>query len=617
MKKRGLSLLLILCLLVSTFLIIPVIKGQEDNISSSNTTSNLQNNDAKIDKAYNCLEKKVEGKCATLSPEGKILTLLAIGKCKDEVVADSVSEEYWTKQGSDIKATAQAILALDKTSTFNTQPAEEWLLTQQGSPEDVDWYLQIDADKESACSIKYDGLTHNVKIDENKKLNTGAGNCLTLSQEDYWLKIIPGCYDREYEISCDEDFLTALLFKEQTSSTINILDISHSASANGRTTEKVNSACLLQNGECNYEGTLWAAMVLDYKGYDTSAYMPYLTTMASENSEYIPESFLYLLTGSVDYRTDLLSKQKNNKYWDQYKDKFYDTALALYSISDQPLEKINSKDWLFEVQGEDGCWEGNVRNTAFLLASIWPKQFNIGKSNCEASGYYCMAEVNCEGDVLSDYSCPGVLSCCSESKSILTCEEQTGKICVSDESCSGGELVEATNLGAGEKCCIGGVCKIEEEQSECESYGGTCRPFGCEEGEKEEAYNCDFGDTCCVSGKEESGGIFWIVFFSILIILAVLGIIFRKKLRELLEKIKNKFGGSKGSGSGPGPNKPGPPGRPGPGVPGGKPRGKRPQRRILPPQQRKIKRPAPGKKPQSKGSSEVKNVLNKLKKMGK
>jgi len=614
MKKRILFAALFISILIVMVSLFSLVAAQDANESDSDTALADSSQD-KIDNAYSCLESKVTGKCATLSPEERFFTLMAIGKCKDEVLADSVGNQYWTSATPSIKMTAQAILALDKATTTNTQPAQNWLLTQQGSPEDVDWYLQIESTQETTCTVSYDGLSHTLELSEDKTLSTGAGSCLTLSNDDYWLKITPGCYDREFEVSCDEDFLTALLFKRKTSSVIHISDITNSASAGGRTTEKVNSACFLEGGECNYEGTLWAALVLGYKGHDTAAYLPYLTTMADENSKFLPESFLYILTGSSDYRTDLLSKQINNKYWDTYKDKFYDTAIALYSISDDPPEKTNAKNWLLDpqVQGTDGCWQGNVRNTALILASIWPRQVDVVKTSCEGAGYYCMSDVSCVGSILNDYSCPGVLKCCDTAKPILSCSEQTGEICKVDETCAGGSVVEASDTATGETCCIGGTCEVPAAESECETYGGVCRPFECSAGEEEGFYACEFGDMCCIPSTkvEKKGGWGWIILLIILILLTVLGIVFRKKLKALWNKIRKK---------GPGPGKPGAPigfgqGPGGPGRPGrpGMPGMRRPPRRILPPSQRSSARPAPaGKKP-----GQVDNVLKKLKGMTK
>ncbi len=554
------------------------------------------NNLTDIDKAYNCLETRVQGNCASLGPQERIFSLLAIGECQDAVISD-------LDTSFNLKSTAQAILALSKATSYNTQSKEEWLLSQNTSPSDVEWYLQIESDEETRCVISYQGMDHTLILKEDKTFNTGAKPCLRLSNDDLWLKISPTCYDDEFKISCDESFQTNLLFKKEKSSIVFVSDITHGATGEGTTTEKVNSACFIQDGECNYEGSLWAAMVLKYKGHDVGAFMPYLTSNSEDYSEYLPESFLYLLTGQDDYRNTLLSNQKgNNKYWEIEGDKFYGTALALYSISDKPPEKINSEQWLLEVQDEDGCWQGgNIRNTAFILASIWPRTIEVGVQACEPLNGYCMAEANCEGNILSSYSCPGTFKCCDTQAAPKTCAEQLGEICSSEEVCRSGILVDATDTEPGEKCCTG-TCEMPSAPSECELYNGNCR-MDCHDDETIESYLCDFpGDVCCVPGKEP--GYAWIIILIILIILVVLGIIFRNKIRPYWNKLISKFK-RRGPPTAPAPR--GPLARP------GMPVRRHMPRKVLPPIQRApATRPKPAKKP-----GELGDVLKKLKEMSK
>jgi len=558
---------------------------------------------AKIDKAYDCLDAKLSGKCSTIAPQEKIFALLATGQCKDEVIADSLNGECWPNSGCNLKQTAQAILALSQT-TASTAKAEEWLMSQNASPDDVEWYLQIESSKETRCIITYDGGEHIIILKDDKTLTTGAKPCLSLSSGDWWLKVSPGCYNREYKISCDEDFQTNLLFKIKSSSVIHVSEQTNSASAQGTTTEKIKSACFMQGGECNYEGSLWAALVLDSKGHDVSAFMPYLATSAEENTEFLPESFLYLLTAQDDYRNTLLLKQKSNKFWSETGNKFYDTAIALYSISDEPTEKINSKNWLLEVQDSQGCWQGNIRDTAFILASVWPRAIESTLSDCASSNYYCMSDISCTGNILGSYRCPGVLKCCDTLAPIQSCTEQNGNICNSAQSCVGGLVVSASGTSSGETCCVGGTCGQVALQSECESNNGNCRPFGCEAGEEEVAYTCDFGDTCCMTGGSAERSYWWVWVLLVLIVLTVIGIVFKDKLRPYYYKILSMF---KGRGpSAPAYGRPRPPSGP------GMPIRRYVPRRILPPSQRA---PMPARKPASSG--ELGDVLKRLKEMSK
>ena len=102
---------------------------------------------------------------------------MATGECTNELVSTSTSGECWPSSGCKIKTTAQAILALDKT-TKDTKGAEEWLLSEITSPSDVEWYLQIDSNEESLCKVKYDGQEYSTTLKENKELAFDVGSSI-------------------------------------------------------------------------------------------------------------------------------------------------------------------------------------------------------------------------------------------------------------------------------------------------------------------------------------------------------------------------------------------------------------------------------------------------------
>ncbi|RLG15534.1 hypothetical protein DRN69_02850 [Candidatus Pacearchaeota archaeon] len=573
--------------------------------------------DCKVDKAYSCIEEKAKD-CSKLSTEEKIFSLWATGKCKDELLADSNNNECWPKESCEIKTTAQAILALKNIGTSTTE-SESWLLSKNQSTLDLIWYLQIDSAEETTCTISYSGASYTVEIGTDKKISSNAGNCLGLAQDGYWLRVSSACYDKEFSISCDKSFVTSLLYQTQNSP-IYVSETTNSASAGGTLTEKINSFCFGKE-DCDYEGSLWAALALDSSGQDVSAFLPYLITMADTNEKNLPEAFLYMLTG--EFRSELLAKQKNvndNYYWDESGNKFYDTALALYPFQyETPEQKIKSKEWLLKegVQGEDGCWNnGNLRDTAFILYSVWGSRAISSEEliDCEEAGYYCISSMSCEevnGDVLQDYGCAGIYVCCTENLKQKTCFEQGGEICSFEEVCDG-SMIEASDLESGEICCVG-TCKVESkpEVSDCELAGGICRINKCYEDEKESSELCEFkSDVCCIktiTGAEpRKKNYTGIIIFIILIILVVLGIIFKDKLRAFWFKLKSQFGKGK---SKPGPKPGGPPGPFSP-MPSLQRQRTPTPRRILPSQRRPpVRRP---RKPK-----ELDEVLKKLKEMGK
>ena len=580
--------------------------------------------DDKINQAYDCLKKKVNDTCPSSSEE-KIFSLLAVEECKDEVIADSLDNECWPSSSCNLKTTAQAVLALNKVGV-NVSKATTWLLSRNTVPSGIDWYLEIENTKTISepysCTITYPDSSNSITIGLDKKISSiSGGSCLTKSASpytDYFLKVDQSCYNKEFDISCDQDFLTTLLYKKSSEpdSPLYVSDKTSSADATGTTTEKVDFSCFRQGSTCSYEGSLWAAFVLNSLGEDISSYKPYLVTMAEDNPQYLPESFLYLIDSSdTNSRTILLDKQESSKWWDESGDKYYDTALALLGFQDEnPQEKTNSKNWLLDVgvQGADGCWGGgNVRNTAFILYSIWPEYFAGGSGGnggnggtdpptCEDVEGYCLFETSCSdigGSELSAYSfsCSGTKICCDTSPSSQTCSEIGGEICTSDETCSISTIETLDTYD----CCTG-YCESVAVQSECESEGGTCRD-SCASDEEENSDECDYiGEVCCVDKavttdiEDEDKSYWWIWVLLILIVLVVLGIIFRDKLRPAWLRIKSKFK-----------RKP----KPRPGLAPSRAPMRRPvHRRPLP-----SRRPAPARRP----SSDVDDVLKKLKEIGK
>ena len=563
-----------------------------------------------IDKAYACLNDKISEKtCDKLSTGEKIFSILATGKCRSALNAEADTGGCWPAGNCNLKTTAQALLALKTTN------AKNWLLAQNGTPSEITWYLQIEPEAASTCTITYDEKDYDIEIGEDKKISSAAGTCLSLTPLKYWLEISSSCYDKEFDISCDNDFLTNLLFRSGTSLTIHVSEKTSSASSEGTTTEKVESFCFIEGGQCDYEGSLWATLALYSVGEDVDPYISYLITMAEENDRFFPEPFLYILTGYDDFRYKIIEKQTSNGYWSGLENRYYDTALALYPFAnDNFIQKEEAKEWLFKEQedGDDGCWNsGNILDTAFILHSIFPKTSSGGgggtgtniTASCTGKGY-CMYENKCttEGGSVLNYDCSSLFDvCCSVQEIKKTCTEAGGKICTGTKECTG-ETIEAADTY---RCCFEECEEPEEISYSCELVG-FCEPGSCGEGyEKDGTYDCEFyGDVCCVEAdKPGPSPLIWILI--VLIVLVVLGILFRNKLKEFWFRIKFK--------------KAGPPrARPGTGFPhvsSIEPRRRIMSRGVMPAEHRPAPRPVP--RSHSRSSSELDDVLKKLKDMGK
>lgn len=493
----------------------------------------LASNETQITKAYSCLEEKI-GDCSSLSLKAQIFSMLAVGKCRTEIQDASKNDGCWPKAECNVVATSQVILAFGGYSK-----AEDWLLSQNSTTTDLTWYLQIEPEGKSACKISYGASDYNIEIGEDKKINSGAGSCLALDSSGYWLKVASSCYGEEFTVSCNENFLTNLLFRKEGSSTIHVLDKTSSASAGSTTTEKVDSLCFVNKGVCDYEGTLWAVLVLDSLGKEIDSYLPYLISMADDNPELLPESFLYILTDYDDFKIDLLSKQTTSGYWQESGDKFYDSALALLAL-EKSSERTKAETWLLGSQDKEGCWNsGNVLDTAFILFSVWPKETGTGTElDCEDKNYYCMSDAACldAGGTEKSYDCSSFTDiCCDTPIAVETCEEMSGIICESGKECSG-----ITHTTSDSSACCFDSCITPEKVHDCETNAGVCEAFECGEGYVENSnYQCEYpGDVCCIKKeKPKSHLLLWILI--VLIVLVTLGIIFRNKLREFWLRLKS------------------------------------------------------------------------------
>jgi cysteine-rich repeat protein len=296
-----------------------------------------------------------------------------------------------------------------------------------------------------------------------------------------------------------------------------------------------------------------------------------------------------------------------------------------------PLEPVCG-DWYLE--GLEQCDDGNTINGDGCSDICELEDIIIDEpiASCETSGFYCENRNACTssgGFILESYWCPGFVSCCDAPVLESSCAVSNGVICTTSQTCSGAIIYSSDGA-----CCLD-TCEevITPTLTQCERLDGSCE-FSCDPDTEEESFDScdDVSLVCCVyksttttTTKKSKTGV-WITLLIILIILAALGIIFRKRLQLWVHKTKNKRKGQKGP---PGLRPRGPPGpplkpigrrpmplrRPPPGrgpPPRGPPGRPAPGQRPSPPQ-----RPQPQKKPkpQSKTDKELDETLAKLKKM--
>jgi hypothetical protein len=502
-----------------------------------------------IDKAYACLEQELGDNCGN-TKSTKQASFNLLGGSYDSSIQNSCKSALtnlkqtncWSDSDTgncNIKSTALATLALQQIDE-DIDDQIEYLLEKRKLETGLTWYLEIDSTNRTICDINGKSIT----VEDNKKLSGSPPTGLSRAYNDYWFQI--NNIEKNYTISCDKDFITALLYQKPGSNVFHVSSETQSASEFDTITERVNSYCIATGSECDYEGTLWASLVLKKEGEDVSALIPYLTSMADrvENKKYIPSAVLYILTNEDEYYSELISLQKTGNFWDESRNKFYDTALALLALQDVNSDEVDSaKKYLLNVQKDNGCWQSD---TAFILHAGWPKNptglsgGGGGITYCEDFGHFCVSIGECAlTEQLDNFFCTSSAQvCCSAVAQEPTCAEKGGGICNLDQECSGSAV---TSLDSN-FCCVGNCIEIQTE-NDCETNSFFCKNSCGDSQEEKAGYTsaCSLGDICCGSKAQEEGSNFWlIVLLIILIILVIIAIIFRNQLKVFFFKRKSK-----------------------------------------------------------------------------
>ncbi len=516
------------------------------------------------DEGYACLADLVENK-ASFSLQEAVFGVLAVGGEKEllDVIKDEEGNDCWPRSSCKIKETSQVLLAKQRIGQ-NTGDVVDYLLEKNKSVSELTWLLEVDITNHEAstCTVSYDRSDVAIQVNEDMTLSGNGGSCLSIDSGGYWLSVAGQCLGKTFEVSCDQDFVTTLLYRKPSGGTVFVSSETHSAASLGTTEETVRAQCFKSSAGagCDYEGSLWATLALLKAGEDVSNFVPYLLALADEHKRFFPSAFLLTITGGNDHFSNVVQAQKQNKYWQapaSANSRFYDTSLALLALQGgSAAEAQQAKDYLLEIQGKDGCWNNqNFRDTAFVLYSGFPRAVSGttgggsggGTVFCETQGFSCEGSTEClnaGGEVKSGLECSGFGQfCCSVSVPDLLCLEREGVVCPSNLECVGGLTVSARDGS----CCLG-TCQVREE-STCELFGGSCR-FACSAGEQQTSESCGgSGQVCCEAGvinpdPEPSGRGIWIWVLLILIVLVVIGIVLRKKIQLWLFKRKKSGGGS-------------------------------------------------------------------------
>src|SRR3989338_1275945 len=566
MKKRMKFLKILLAgFLAFTFIILAIGAGfgeESNTVTDGNSAADANSNANSIvpvspdvpNKGYQCLESKIDAQ-SKLSFEQAIFAGLAVGKGKNDKILNTVKENKksneacWPAGGCRLKESAQVALYYNRIGE-STEDIVKWIESKSGTATGLKWYLEIDILEHTAgeCTVGYDDVKKQVQILNDMKIGSGAASgCFAPSTSGYWLQLSDSCVDKSYEITCNRDFLTTLLYEKRNGGTIYVSPETHNAAQDARTTEKIEAKCFKTGSECDYEGSLWATMALSRLGKDMSSYVPYLQALEDENLKNFPSAFIYFIQPAQEQYGKITEQQKPGKFWEvlgsPYK-KYYDTSLAILALdrsSAVRTEVEQAKNYLASSQLKDGCWNSRdtIIDTAFILFSAWPKGISGGVTPGGGTTSFCSSiqTASCEtdksacqaagGKELTIYTCLKANEfCCSVKVPAKTCADQKGALCKPDEECLA-ETLDSSDAGI----CCSAQCAKKAEPITCPATAECKSACGGDE-EEQEGATCSNGEVCCAlkeNGGEKNNT--WIIILIILIAIVVILIIFRSKIQ--------------------------------------------------------------------------------------
>ncbi len=509
----------------------------------------------KIPQVYKWLINHTKNKWNTLNIKQDAFSLLAL-QCNSSYYTQGNKSLYnasyynstqkircWKDNGKatsqrdcKITETALAKLALNELND-NTTYIDKWLLNQNRTFfQGIYWFLEIDVarGKIANCEIMYGNTMQNVTIFADKKVFVHSPNrddCIMGTPfMGYWFQIQKNeyCYSQEYLIKCfgnesdAQPVLATLLYKNNTEPKANFFVSSEISTGTlgfineegkedpnaGVMQVSVPSYCLADpsdpSGECDYEGTAWAAYVWNMEGKSdyVNKFVPYLVVYSSFNEKYFPESFLSTLVGT-DYTEQLLKEQQrlrkpqSRDYWSFWLNQpllygqFYDTPKAVLSLGESTPDMNEVKDYLLGHLSKEFSWintfdaspsKDTHRDTAFILWVFWPNYCpgasngNGGGNSCVNQGLNFFCQESCEANqfLWTTLTCPDGFVCCEDTNSNPTQCTDAGGQCVNETFCPDGSGLLENILN----CPENGICCREFGSSSCYDWGGEICDYG-------------------------------------------------------------------------------------------------------------------------------------------
>ena len=521
-KKKGVRNFYLFAILLTLFLTLVILSINFSSAQTINVTGQ-----AEIERAYNWLGYKV-GNWNALNVKDHSFALLAL-RCRSSGIdglnqlkakkIENSLERCWdvvrpatgNAQNTalcDLLSTSLAKIAIDSFSGENTSKVDVWIMNQSKFFSELSWFMQLDTERGYSmnCTIEYNNRSDVVRVNADKTISfvsTGTAPCFTLypsstTGNSYWLQLNgEACYKNSYKIKCDindttKTFKVNMLYKTDTTlqSTWYVAPEIYSEISGKEVEIHAESYCLKarrSDSVCNYEATAWATYALKKSGNsDYKKFIPYLVikSLDSANKKYFYQALLYNI-GISTYSQEITDLQNRQGFWKMSETpygQFYDTALggltgignlddsnaggARHYLLNNPnfrTLKVGTNNYRYWLCTETGC--SDLRDTAFILWSLWPGLCGGLGTNCVDHNFECRTTCDFDQDIVYNLTCPNYeeVCCVPSGTTVSDCSSANGTC---KTSCDSGEYASSIF------CADGGVCCLSEAYTSCSIMGG-------------------------------------------------------------------------------------------------------------------------------------------------
>ena len=395
------------------------------------------------------------------------------------------------KTNCNVRDTALATLALESMNQEINKQLKYLSDSLKVASTNIDeWYIQVVANEEGACIIKYDEAPNgiNFNFDDEGRLNDGS-SWIRFNQLNGFI------FNKDIEkinVACDFASVPKISAIKIIGNSYYIIEEQNSKNANF----ELKNGCYASSpssGDCDDDSSFYASWVLDMLGSGITT-ENYLRDHADSNIEYALLSNI-----NSQHIPNLLSRQMDDG---SFGESAYESSFAYHALknSNYPDESSRIKNWIETNQNRDGRFGSSIKDTSAALYLIYNNLLNDGDNEDESGGCaYFGCDIGYTCNPISGLCEPETLDICDRNgicnsingenwtncptDCITPSSPGSGAIC-GDDICETGESIncplDCTSTGDNDEydnqqqeTCGDFVCSFDEESS------GSC-PLDCE-----------------------------------------------------------------------------------------------------------------------------------------